>query len=72
MLKNKKRWNWTFKQKGKDRIRSCAKNLGFSGMPLCNQQLHTDILDAMCKDFFDENYSHPTRTGRGTAKWDWW
>lgn len=68
--RSKKRHSWTEKQKGKSRLNVWKHS--FAGMKLWFQQGHTDRLDANCKDFFDENYVHPTRTGRGTAKWDWW
>lgn len=72
MKRNKKRHTWTKKQKCKSRRRAASNVMGFSGMSLETQQLFTDELDRKCKDFFDEDYVHPTRTGRNTAKWSWW
>jgi hypothetical protein len=72
MKRSKKYWTFTAKQKGKKRTRATMSHLGFSGMPLWFQQYKTDLLDSQSGDFSNGYYIHPNRTGKGTAKWEWW
>lgn len=69
MKRSKKRWAWT---RANLRKTQSEKVKDWYSIPNWFRKETTKNQHSHLKPFFDENYIHPCKTAKSSAKWIWW